>query len=138
MTAIRPATESDLDEIWRVQSASGQAAQWKAAEYLSCQCLVATVDERVAGFAVARPTAPDELEILNIAVDPQFRRRGVARSLMEALLANYRGTVFLEVRQSNIAARKLYHSLGFEVLAVRPDYYNSPGEPAIVMKFHSC
>ena len=138
MIGIRPATESDIDEIWRIQSACGQAAQWNAAEYLSHQCLVATVEERVAGFAVARLTAPDEREILNIAVDPPFRRRGVARNLLEGLLANNRGSVFLEVRQSNIAARKLYHSLGFEAVAVRKDYYGSSGESAIVMKFHSC
>jgi ribosomal-protein-alanine N-acetyltransferase len=94
--------------------------------------------ERIAGFAVARQTAPDELEILNIAVDPPFRRRGVARSLIQRLLANYRGTVWLEVRQSNGAARQLYHALGFQVNSVRENYYNAPPESAIVMKFHSC
>ncbi len=142
MIAIRPARESDLDEIWRIQSACGQAAQWKPADYLQHQCLVAVDsaarEERTAGFTVARQTAPDELEILNLAVDPPFRRRGVARSLIQQLLADYRGSVFLEVRQSNFAARKLYHALGFEVISVRENYYNSPVESAIVMKFHSC
>jgi ribosomal-protein-alanine N-acetyltransferase len=46
--------------------------------------------------------------------------------------------VYLEVRQSNYAAQKLYHSLGFEVIGVRPDYYASPVESGIVMKFLSC
>jgi ribosomal-protein-alanine N-acetyltransferase len=145
--SIRPATESDLDEIWRIQAVSGQAAQWNPADYLLHQCLVAVDSgaigspaglERIAGFAVARQTAPDELEILNIAVDPPFRRRGVARSLIQRLLANYRGTVWLEVRQSNGAARQLYHALGFQVNSVRENYYNAPPESAIVMKFHSC
>ena len=96
------------------------------------------VSGTMAGFAVARSTAPDELEILNVAVDPPFRRRGVARKLIQQVLTGYRGAVFLEVRQSNVAARKLYHSLGFETIAVRKDYYSDSGEPAIVMKFHSC
>jgi ribosomal-protein-alanine N-acetyltransferase len=145
--SIRPATESDLDEIWRIQAASGQAAQWNPADYLRYQCVVAVDSgakgspagfERVTGFAVARQTAPDELEILNIAVDPPFRRRGVARSLIQQLLANYRGTVWLEVRQSNAAARQLYHALGFQVNSVRENYYSAPPDSAIVMKFHSC
>jgi ribosomal-protein-alanine N-acetyltransferase len=136
--AIRPAAESDLDEIWRIQSVSGQAAQWSPADYLLQTCVVGLIDGRLAGFAVARLTTPGEMEILDVAVDPDFRRRGVARGLIQRLLEDYRGAVFLEVRQSNLPARKLYHSLGFEVTGVRPDYYSSPGESAIVMKFHSC
>jgi ribosomal-protein-alanine N-acetyltransferase len=78
------------------------------------------------------------IEILNVAVDPPCRRRGVARSLIQQLLANYRGTVWLEVRQSNSAARQLYHALGFQVNSVRENYYNAPPDSAIVMKLHSC
>jgi len=138
MFSLRPATEADLDEIWRVQSASGQAAQWKPADYLLHECLVAVVEDRLAGFAVARRTAPDEIEILNVAVDPPLRRRGIGRSLIRELIGKNPGAAFLEVRQSNVAARMLYHSLGFETVAVRPDYYSGPVESAIVMKFHSC
>jgi len=138
MFAVRPAMESDLDEIWRIQSTSGQAAQWKPADYLLHECVVATAGDRLAGFAVARRAAPDEIEILNVAVDPPNRRRGVARSLVQELIGKNPGTAFLEVRQSNVAARKLYHSLGFEAFGVRRDYYSDPIESAIVMKFHSC
>jgi ribosomal-protein-alanine N-acetyltransferase len=134
----RAAGESDLDDLWRIQSVSLPAVQWKVADYLRHECIVATIQDRLAGFAVARRTAADELEILNVAVDPPFRRRGVARMLVEQLLANFRGNVYLEVRVSNLAARKLYHSLGFEAIGVRNDYYEAPGESAIVMKFHSC
>jgi ribosomal-protein-alanine acetyltransferase len=136
--SIRSATESDLDEIERIQSASLPAVEWNVADYLRHQCLVASVDDRLAGFAVARRTVPDEMEVLNVAVDPPFRRRGVARTLIQYLLAQHRGTVYLEVRQSNYAARKLYHSLGFKAFVVRHDYYDSPVESAIVMKFYSC
>jgi len=145
--SIRPAAESDLDEIWRIQASSGHAAHWSPADYLRHQCLVAVDSgavgtpqgfERVTGFAVARYTAPDELEILNVAVDPPCRRRGVARGLIQQLLVNHRGAVWLEVRPSNSAARRLYHALGFQVIAIRENYYSEPTEPAIVMKFHSC
>jgi ribosomal-protein-alanine N-acetyltransferase len=138
MVSLRPAMEADLDEIWRIQSASGQASQWKPADYLLHDCIVAAVEHCLVGFAVARRTAPDEIEILNVAVDPASRRRGIGRSLIRELIGKSPGTVFLEVRQSNIAARKLYHSLGFEVAGVRQDYYSQPMESAIVMKFHSC
>ena len=138
MVSLRPATEGDLDEIWRIQSVSDAAAQWKPGDYLRFRCIVATVEGGLAGFAVARGTAPDEIEILNVAVDPPSRRRGIARRLIQELVKDHRGEVFLEVRQSNIAARKLYHSLGFEAAGIRQDYYSHPVESAIVMKFHSC
>jgi len=138
MFSIRPAAETDLDEIWRIQSGSEQAAQWTPADYVQHMCLVAIVEERLAGFVVARRVAPDEIEILNVAVNPVFRRRGAARELIRKLIGENPGTAYLEVRQSNLPARKLYHSLGFETIAIRQDYYSRPVESAIVMKFHSC
>jgi len=134
----RAALPSDLDEIARIQSESPGAASWRAADYLANQCVVALSEGRVAGFIACRRTAPDESEILNLAVDPQFRRRGVARQLVEQVLEALHGALFLEVRESNHAARKLYESLGFRVIALREKYYNEPEESAIVMKFHSC
>jgi len=138
MVSLRPATEADLDEIWRIQSACGQAAQWRPSDYLLHECIVAVAEDRLVGFAVARRTAPDEIEILNVAVHAASRRRGIGRNLIRELIGKNPASVFLEVRQSNFAARKLYHSLGFEVTGVRPDYYSQPIESAIVMKFHSC
>ena len=134
----RAALPSDLDEIARIQAASPRAASWKAADYLAHQCLVALAEDRVIAFIACRRTAPDENEILNLAVDPQFRRRGVARQLVELVLEALHGALFLEVRESNHAARKMYQSLGFQVISLRKKYYNEPEESAIVMKFHSC
>jgi ribosomal-protein-alanine N-acetyltransferase len=134
----RAALPSDLDEIARIQSASPGATSWKAADFLAHQCLVALAEGRVVGFIACRRTAADESEILNLAVDPQFRRRGVARQLVEQVLESAGGALFLEVRESNHAARKLYESMGFQVIALRKNYYNEPVESAIVMKFHSC
>ncbi len=129
---------TDLAAIRAIQTASPQAAQWEVADYLQYDVLVAVEGVRLAGFLVSRTLAPGESEILNVAVAPEFRRRGVARALVAALLAELQGTVFLEVRASNTIAHIFYKSLGFQEVAVRSGYYEEPPETAIVMKFHSC
>jgi len=76
-----------------------------------------------------------------MAVRPLFRRHGVARRLLQSLLEEPLNIVFLEVRESNQAARYLYKSMGFQEVSVRRAYYRTPDglpESAIVMKFHSC
>jgi ribosomal-protein-alanine N-acetyltransferase len=93
---------------------------------------------RVAGFLVSRTLAEGETELLNLAVSPGFRRQGVARKLVESLLAESPGAVYLEVRESNLAARKFYNHMGFQEVSSRTGYYQEPPEAAIVMKFHSC
>ena len=138
---IRPATPDDLEAIAAIQAASPEASQWNPADYLDHDCRVAIVDERVTGFLASRRVAPDEREILNVAVDPAHRRKGVARALLmhelEQELARGRGRWFLEVRASNVAAIHLYETAGFERCGSRPGYYQQPGEEAIVMRFFS-
>ena len=134
---LRPAGEADLADVARIQAASPEAAQWDVRDYLSHDFVVAAVDGRIAGFAVARRVAEDESELLNLAVDPAFRRRGIARHLLRTLTARFAGALWLEVRESNIRARKLYETLGFTEMNRRRDYYRNSGESAIVMKIHS-
>jgi [ribosomal protein S18]-alanine N-acetyltransferase len=135
---IRPASPADLPEIARIQTASPEAARWKPESYLGYDCLVATLGGHVTGFLVARRTAPGEMEILNLAVEPEARRSGVATALMREALAHHRGEVFLEVRQSNEGARALYRSLGFQDAGIRQRYYVDPPEDGIVMRLQSC
>lgn len=130
---IRRAQPCDLDDIARIQGRSS----WKPSDFLNYDCCVALEDDRVAGFVASRETAPAQYEILFIAVDPAYRRRGIARKLLENALARSTGEWFLEVRESNIAAISLYESLGFEPAATRQDYYSDPHETAIVMRFFS-
>jgi ribosomal-protein-alanine N-acetyltransferase len=98
---------------------------------------VAEVDDKVAGFLVSRQTAAGEREILNLAVDPIQRRKGIARVLLADELQRYQGEWYLEVRASNREALNLYESLHFKRVAVRNNYYNSPLESAIVMRIFS-
>ncbi len=138
MSLIRPGTADDLAEIFAIQSASPEASQWDPADYLQYDLRVAVEDARVIGFAVSRRTAPDECELVNLAIASAFRRRGVARRLVESLQTCNNGSVFLEVRESNHAARAFYKALNFQEVNVRKNYYYQPPESAIVMKFHSC
>jgi [ribosomal protein S18]-alanine N-acetyltransferase len=134
---VRAATADDLAAITAIQEASPEASQWDPASYLDYECSVATSGGRVAGFLVVRQIGPGEREILNLAVDPAERRRGVARKLLETELRPAKKHWFLEVRASNSAAMKLYESAGFRMAGRRDSYYSNPVEPGIVMKFES-
>jgi ribosomal-protein-alanine N-acetyltransferase len=97
---------------------------------------VAEVEGRVAGYAVVWYAA-DEAELGNLAVSPEWRRRGLGASLLDRAIecAHARGAcrIFLEVRKSNAAAERLYRSRGFELVGVRPRYYQRPVEDAKVL-----
>ena len=98
--------------------------------------LVAEQDGKVQGY-VGCQTVLDEGYITNVAVSPDFRRRGAARLLIAELIARAKekGLAFvtLEVRESNLAARRLYEKNGFEIVGKRKNYYEKPAEDAILM-----
>jgi ribosomal-protein-alanine N-acetyltransferase len=79
----------------------------------------------------------DELHINSLAVDPAWRRRGVARHLLRRVMADASASgatsATLEVRSSNEAARQLYEGLAFRVEGVRRDYYRDPREDALIL-----
>jgi ribosomal-protein-alanine N-acetyltransferase len=138
MPLTRPGGAADLAEVAAIQAACPEAAQWKPPDYLAFDFRVSVRDGRIAGFAVSRLTGPLERELLNLAVAPEFRRRGVGSELVHSLLTETPICVFLEVRESNHGARAFYKSLGFQEIGLRKSYYDSPPESAIVLKFHSC
>ena len=92
--------------------------------------------ERIIGFLIYW-LVHDEVHILNVAVGPQYRRKGVARMLMAETekRANMAGAVLmtLEVRRSNQGALELYREFDYRAVGVRPNYYVDEGEDAIVM-----
>lgn len=134
---VRTASNRDIDAIQTIQEAAPQASQWDPGSYLGYDCTVAVSNGSVAGFLVSRPTGPAEREILNLAVDPSERRRGIARRLLETEFERAETSWFLEVRESNAAAIALYQACGFRPTGRRENYYNNPPEAAIVMRIHS-
>ena len=98
--------------------------------------LVALEGDTVAGY-VGSQTVMGETDMMNVAVSPAYRQRGIARELIQALLrelarqGSHRLT--LEVRASNAPARALYESLGFAQVGRRPNYYRNPKEDALIL-----
>ncbi|MEZ5401435.1 MAG: GNAT family N-acetyltransferase [Bryobacteraceae bacterium] len=135
---VRPAEDRDLPAIGAIQAASPEAAQWTPGEYLRYEAVVAEFEGEARGFAVRRETAPGEHELLNLAVAPEWRGRGVGRRLLEECVSRSAGEMFLEVRESNSRAIALYESYGFRRTGVRPAYYENPVEAGIVMRLRTC
>ncbi len=138
---IRPAEVADVDSLLRIQHSSPEAAQWAKSDYEtllggdgSARCVAAEVEGRVAGFLVYRALGAGECEVLNLAVDPPARRRGLGRALLAYLLGQGPGEVFLEVRAGNVSAQAFYRGAGFREAGRRPTYYRNPSEDAIVMR----
>jgi len=99
--------------------------------------LVALDGDRVAGY-VGSQTVLDEADMMNIAVHPDFRRQGIARSMVETLVAELKEknvrSLTLEVRVSNGPAISLYHQMGFVQVGRRPNYYRNPKEDALILR----
>ena len=99
--------------------------------------LVAEEDGRVAGY-IGSQTCTDESDVMNVAVHPDFRRRGIAEALVNALVAELKAIesrcLTLEVRASNDPAIGLYEKLGFAEIGRRKNYYRNPREDALIMR----
>lgn len=79
----------------------------------------------------------DELTLNTLCVDAAYRRQGIARRLWQTVTEMMQGVCsvcYLEVRESNLAARTLYESLGFTQNGYRPRYYSQPEEAAVLMQ----
>ena len=99
-------------------------------------CAVALDEDRVVGY-IAYEVIVDEGSLVELAVEPQYRRKGIGRKLVELMLTSCGGvkTVCLEVRASNMPAIHLYRAMGFREISVRRDYYDDPKEDAVIMVY---
>ena len=141
---LRPAVESDLTGITVIERASF-ADPWTEESFrrlIGVKPAIFLVaegdrDASVAGY-VAAFSVGDDGEILNVAVASEFRGRGLAGQMLDAVLIELVGRgvrmAFLEVRESNDAARALYQSRGFSEIGRRRAYYRRPVEDALVMR----
>jgi ribosomal-protein-alanine N-acetyltransferase len=136
--SVRPANERDYAAIARIQQSSPEAAQWPVGDYSGFEVLLALASVEGAsvpvGFCAWRQSTPEEAELLNLAVDPASRRRGVASALLAALAGAAKGSVFLEVAEPNLAAIALYEHHGWVRNGVRKGYYERGNVNAIVME----
>ncbi len=106
-----------------------QTHPWSQALFMgsvqSHYCTVLEVDKQVVGFCILQKVL-DEANLLLMAIDPNFQQRGLGLQLLEQSidgLGNQCNMVFLEVRQSNTAAIKLYEKIGFAQMDLRKNYY---------------
>ena len=138
---IRRMLPAEVGVVARLFTEAAEAAHWSAPDLAQLQASgiriwVDTQENDLAGAVAAREAA-GEAEILNLAVAPAWRRRGIGRRLMETVLewtvsAGVR-RVFLEVRESNGGARAFYLRLGFAEAGRRRGYYQHPAEDALVL-----
>lgn len=142
---IRPATPADLAAIMAIETASFGATAWSEplmADELASphnHYLVAETAGRIVGYAGLRaPAGAHDGDVQTIALDAAARGRGTGRALLSTLLerAALQGvrTVFLDVRDDNAVAQRLYRSEGFRDVGIRPNYYAAEGVDAIVMQ----
>ncbi len=133
----------DLDEVVAIERTSF-SMPWSRGAFLYelqqnrvARCLVMREDARVVGYLCLWEIG-DELHITNVAVHLEYRRRGIARSLLTGVLDDARARklklVVLEVRPSNQEARTLYESFGFGIVGRRRGYYYDTGEDALIME----
>lgn len=145
MTALlRPATDADLNEVVQIER-SCFADPWTeeafrrllAGHSAIFQVVGYPPNSGVVGYVIAFAIGEDA-ELLNIAVHPTHRGKGLAGQMLDAVLIELsaRGVknAFLEVRESNAAARALYRSRGFAEIGRRRNYYRRPVEDALVMR----
>ena len=142
MLRIEPMTVDDLDDVHRIEHASF-SQPWPDEAYRSellanrlASYLVARAGEELVGFGGIWLMV-DEAHVTTFAVAPSWRRRRVGESLLLALLdlaiARHAREATLEVRLSNVPARRLYEKFGFKPVGIRPRYYSDNHEDALIM-----
>ena len=136
---IRRLTYADLPQVVAIERRAF-TSPWSLAMFVlelskpSGVCLAAIAEHELVGYIVC--SRYDTVwHVMNIAVDPDRRRRGIATALIAALLERVGpdAQVTLEVRRSNVGAQGLYERFGFRSAGVRPRYYADNGEDAVIM-----
>lgn len=141
MNMIRPMQVNDIDCVTAIEKLV-QSHPWTKTQFMdslqSYQCTVIEYQNKVVGFCILQPVL-DEANLLLMAIDPQQQGKGLGYQLLSEsidALKNQPIQIFLEVRESNVAAIRLYEKSGFHQIDLRKNYYpNLDGsrEHAIIM-----
>ena len=127
---IHQVEKTCFPQPWSKRSITDDVCLNASAMYVVAEC-----NDHTIGFCGVHFIL-DEGHIVNVAVLPSFRGRGIGKALVEMMLANspvYIDKFTLEVRISNASAIKIYETLGFQSVGVRPGYYGDTGEDALIM-----
>ncbi|MBO0461283.1 ribosomal protein S18-alanine N-acetyltransferase [Enterococcus sp. DIV1298c] len=130
-------------ELWQLsEDAFSTGSPWTKEQFLTdiqqpqTNYLVVREENKIIGF-LGYTRVLDEVEVTNLAVLTTEQQKGIARRLLQEMLqrekANQAYSVFLEVRQSNVAAQHLYESEKFRQVGKRKAYYHEPDEDAVIM-----
>ncbi|MBI3161292.1 MAG: ribosomal protein S18-alanine N-acetyltransferase [Chloroflexi bacterium] len=143
---IRKMTLGDLDQVVAIDQLSfslpwpARSFRFELTDNPASRCWVAELDGRVVGMIVSWFIV-DEIHIATFATHPDFRRQGIAKSLLLHTLrsAKEEGAIksFLEVRENNTAALKMYRDFGYVESGRRTGYYKDNNEDAILMNLDS-
>lgn len=134
---VEKMNESHLDDVAEIENACF-SHPWRRKD-LEAQLsldtshfIVAAVNGRAVGY-MGLQIFSGEGYVTNVAVLPEYRRRGIAETLIAAQMKNDMRFISLEVRKSNAAAIALYEKSGFENVGIRPKFYTDPTEDAVIM-----
>lgn len=139
---IRRMTEHDVEQVALLEreifsDAWSAAAFYESLENPNAILLLTENGGEILGYCCMY-TVFDEGEIVNVAVNPKYRRQGIGEQMLKLLFENFtpRQVVnfYLEVRAHNEAAKHLYEKFGFGMIGVRRNFYEKPVEDAIVMR----
>ncbi len=140
-TEIRLAHEEDIENIHRLQAACLNEV-WSERQLRETldnglyRIYAAFCEGETAGCMTVMSVG-GEVSLDQLAVAEKFRRRGIGRKLLKRLIEDHRGSegIYLEVRESNLPARRLYESAGFRETGRRRNFYEDPREDAVLMSY---
>jgi ribosomal-protein-alanine N-acetyltransferase len=142
-TSIRWMIRRDIPQVVQAEQAIYDFA-WTEEDFLRClrQCncigMVAVLDEQVVGYMIYELNR-SEIAVLNLAVHPRFRRRGVGGQMVAKLVSKLspqgRTKIRLEVRESNLDAQLFFRQHGFKAVHVLRDHFEDTGEDAYLMEY---
>lgn len=140
---IRWMIRRDMAEVLEIETRSFEFP-WSEQDFIHClrqrNCIgmVAEHDEQVVGFMVYE-LHKDQLHVLNFAVHPDFRRRGVGKQMVGKLISKLshqrRNRILLEVRETNLPAQLFFRTMGFRAVSVLRDFYEDTTEDAYLMRY---